>query len=355
MVTCGAGSDLRRTDVVVVGGGPAGLAAAIAIRLKGFEVTVVEAARPPIDKACGEGIPPAGVETLRQLGVHLPEQDAFRVRGIRFLDRGCAVEAPFQFGVGCAVRRTRLHEMLACRASELGVRLLWGTHLPDCSGLSARQWIVGADGNNSSVRHAAGLDAASSESTRFGFRRHYRISPWTDFVEVHWGSRCQLYVTPVSRDEVGVALLSRDSHLRLDTALREFPELERRLRGARPCSIERGAVTVSRKLRRVFHGRTVLVGDASGSVDAITGEGLSLSFHQAVALSEALVHGSLAYYEKEHARISRRPAFVAGMLLALDRSASLRRNVFRMMALDPQIFPKLLARCVARVEPAVQT
>ena len=205
------------------------------------------------------------------------------------------------------------------------------------------------------MRHAAGLDAASSESTRFGFRRHYRISPWTDFVEVHWGSRCQLYVTPVSRDEVGVALLSRDSHLRLDTALREFPELERRLRGARPCSIERGAVTVSRKLRRVFHGRTVLVGDASGSVDAITGEGLSLSFHQAVALSEALVHGSLAYYEKEHARISRRPAFVAGMLLALDRSASLRRNVFRMMALDPQIFPKLLARCVARVEPAVQT
>ncbi len=355
MVTYGADSDFRRTDVVVVGGGPAGLASAIAIRLKGFEVTVVDGALPPIDKACGEGIPPAGVETLRQLGVRLPGHDAFPMRGIRFLDRGTSVEAAFQSGPGCALRRTRLHEILADRASELGVRLLWGRHLTDSSVLSSCRWIVGADGNNSGVRHAAGLDAASSESFRFGFRRHYRISPWTDFVEVHWGTRCQLYVTPVSRDEVGVALLSRDSHLRMGTALREFPELERRLQGCRPCSVERGAVTVSRKLRRVFHGRTVLVGDASGSVDAITGEGLSLSFHQAVALSDALADGSLASYGKEHARLSRRPAIVAGMLLALDRSASLRRNVFRMMALDSQIFPKLLARCVAPVEPAIQT
>jgi flavin-dependent dehydrogenase len=355
MVTGGADSDLRRADVVVVGGGPAGLASAIAIRLKGFEVTVLDPACPPIDKACGEGIPPAGVEALRQLGVRLAGHDAFALRGIRFLDRGCAVEAPFQHGAGRALRRTRLHEILAGRAAELGVRLLWGTHLLDRLRLASRQWIVGADGSHSRVRHAAGLDAARSESIRFGFRRHYRISPWTDFVEVYWGTRCQLYVTPVSRDEVGVALLCRDSHLRLDSALREFPDLERRLQGGRPCSAERGAVTVSRKLRRVFLGRTVLVGDASGSVDAITGEGLSLAFHQAVALSEALADGSLAQYGKEHARLSRRPAFVAGMLLALDRSAVLRRNIFRMMALDPQIFPKLLARCVAPVEPAIQT
>ena len=99
----------------------------------------------------------------------------------------------------------------------------------------------------------------------------------------------------------------------------------------------------------------MLVGDASGSVDAITGEGLSLSFHQAAALAEALVQGDLASYGKEHARLSRRPAFVAGMLLTLDRSVSLRRNAFRMMALDPQIFPKLLARCVAPVGPAILT
>jgi flavin-dependent dehydrogenase len=146
----------------------------------------------------------------------------------------------------------------------------------------------------------------------------------------------------VSEHEVGIALLSRDSHLRLDTAIREFPELQRRLQGASTSSVERGAVTISRRLRRVFRGRTVLVGDASGSVDAITGEGLSLSFHQAVALSEALCQGGLASYQAEHSRLARRPAFVAAMLLSLDRFPRLRRGVLRMLALEPPVFAKLL-------------
>lgn len=333
-----------QTDVLVIGGGPAGLAAAIAARLKGFEVTVADAARPPIDKACGEGVLPAGVEVLRRLGVRLSDDDALPFRGIRFLDAGASVEARFRCGPGLALRRTRLHEILASRASDLGVRLLWGTPGSDASQLPSYRWIVGADGQNSSVRHAAGLDAASRESSRFGFRRHYRVSPWTDFVEVHWGSRCQVYVTPVSQDEIGIALLSRDSHLRLDDALREFPELQRRLRGAEATSAERGAVTVSRRLRRVYRGHTVLVGDASGSVDAITGEGLSLSFHQAVALSEALGSGELASYQAEHSRLARRPAFVASLLLSLDRFPWLRRSVLKMLALEPPIFAKLLTR-----------
>ena len=329
------------TDALVIGGGPAGLCAAIAIRLKGFDVTLAEAARPPIDKACGEGIPPAGVEVLRRLGLRLAGE-AFPLRGIRFLDNGASVEASFPSGPGLALRRTRLHHLLVHRAEELGVRLFWGTPVSDGSDLPECRWLIGADGQNSSVRHAAGLDAAKAESFRFGFRQHYRIAPWTDFVEVHWGARCQVYVTPVSDDEVGIALLCRDSHLRLDTALNEFPELQRRLQGAPPSSAERGAVTVSRRLRRVFRDRTVLVGDASGSVDAITGEGLSLSFHQAVALSEALRQGRLASYQAEHARLARRPAFVAATLLSLDRFPAVRRTIFKTLALDPPIFAKLL-------------
>src|SRR6267378_2491580 len=46
----------RDTEILVIGGGPAGLAAAIAARKKGFEVTVADGAKPPIDKACGEGL-----------------------------------------------------------------------------------------------------------------------------------------------------------------------------------------------------------------------------------------------------------------------------------------------------------
>src|SRR5215468_2113131 len=188
---------MLRTDILIIGGGPAGLAAAIAARLKGFDVTVADASRPPIDKACGEGIMPAGVEALRSLGIEFSGDDALPFRGIRFLDGNASVEATFRVGLGWALRRTRLHEILASRASDLGVLLRWDTRIGDTSQLPSYRWLVGADGQNSCVRHAASLDAASCGSCRFGFRQHYRISPWTDFVEVHWGTQCQVYVTPV--------------------------------------------------------------------------------------------------------------------------------------------------------------
>ena len=331
------------TDVLVIGGGPAGLAAAIAARLKGFEVTLADAAHPPIDKACGEGILPVGVEVLRRLGVALSTEDAFPIRGIRFCSDGTCVEAKFQSGFGMAIRRTRLHGILAERAGALGVRLAWGTRITDSSSLPSCRWIVGADGQNSRVRSAAGLDAPGHTSRRFGFRQHYRVAPWTDFVEVHWGKRCQIYVTPVSPDAIGIALLSRDSSLRLSIALQEFPELQTRLAGAETSSTERGGVTITQRLRRVVRGNTILIGDASGSLDAITGEGLSLAFHQALVLAQALRAGNSATYEKEHCRIFQRPMLAATALLALDRFPSLRRGTVGFLSLTPNIFSKLLA------------
>jgi flavin-dependent dehydrogenase len=335
-------TDMRAADVFVVGGGPAGLTAAIAARLKGLDVTVVEAARRPVDRACGEGILPEGVEVLRQLGISLSTVEAFPFRGIRFLQGRTSVEASFPFGCGLALRRTMLHEILASRAAELGVRLSWGVRLADLSELPPCRWTVGADGQNSRVRRDSGLDAGSRASCRFGFRRHYAIAPWSDFVEVHWGSRCQIYVTPVSPSEIGIALLSRDSHLRLDAALREFPELQQRLKGVAASSSERGAVTASRRLRSVFRGSTVLIGDASGSVDAITGQGLSLSFHQAIAMAEALCSGDLTSYQAEHSRLARRPILAANILLSLDRFPLLRRSIISALAYHPPAFAQLL-------------
>ena len=131
----------------------------------------------------------------------------------------------------------------------------------------------------------------------------------------------------------------------------EFPDIQRRLQGAEVSSAERGAMTVSRRLRRLFRGHTVLIGDASGSVDAITGEGLSLSFHQAIALSEALSGGDLRPYQAEHRRLARRPALMARMLLALDRFPPLRRSVLRMLAFDPPIFAKLLMSLTSQPVP----
>ena len=351
----------KRTDVFVVGGGPAGLAAAIAARLKGFDVVVADAARPPIDKSCGEGLMPDSFSALRRLGVRLDGQPCFPFRGIRFHGASVSVAATFPGERGVGIRRTHLHAALIDRARELGVTMLWGTRVNSLSsdavlldgGAVKCGWMIGADGQNSRVRLWAELDAARHESERYGFRRHYRVAPWTDYMEIHWGSGCQMYVTPVSAQEICAAVISRDSHLRFDHALPWFPELHRRLRAAPPSTFERGSVTASRRLRKVFSGRVVLIGDASGSVDAITGEGLSLSFHQALAAVDALVSEDLAAYQTEHRRLARRPAFMAGLMLLLDRFPWLLAPALRAMAFEPAIFAKLLAVHAGETSPAL--
>ena len=344
----------------MVGGGPAGLAAAIAARLNGFEVAVADGGRPPIDKACGEGLMPDSFGALRRLGVQFDHEQSFAFRGIRFLGAGVSVAASFPMGSGIGMRRPELHQALINRATELGVRLLWGTRVvglsPDGVSLDDRsvtcRWVIGADGQSSRVRRWAGLDGAHRESFRFGFRRHYRVSPWSDYMEIYWGASSQMYVTPVNRSEVCIALITSDAHMRLDQALPLFPDLAKRLAGAEASTTERGAVTASRSLRRVFRDSTILIGDASGSVDAITGEGLSLSFHQAVALADALSSGDLAAYQAEHRRLARRPIFMANLMLSLDRFPWLRRRVLHGLASDPEIFANMLAMHVGSISPA---
>jgi flavin-dependent dehydrogenase len=342
----------KNTDVFVVGGGPAGLAAAIATRLKGFDVVVADVRRPPIDKPCGEGLMPDSFAALRRLGVTLDDvEQSFPFRGIRFHGSGVSVAAVFPEGPAVGIRRTRLHEILIQRAQEAGVSMLWGTRVKGVQGETVlldgaavrSRWVIGADGQNSRVRRWADLDAARHDSARYGFRRHYRVAPWTDHMEIYWGCGCQMYVTPVSSQEVCVAVISRDSRLRFDNALPQFPELDSRLAQASAFTVEQGSVSASRRLRRVFRNQTILMGDASGSVDAIAGEGLSLSFHQALALADALVNEDLAAYQAEHRRLARRPAFMASLMLSLDRFPWLRPVVLRAMAFEPALFEKLLA------------
>ena len=335
-----------QADVLVVGGGPAGLAAAIALRTRGFSVTVADPGQPPIDKACGEGLLPGSLEALRRLGVLLPPEHTFPFRGIRFLYRGDSVDASFPNGTGVGIRRTHLHQALINRAEAVGVALRWGSMAKglsetgvvlDGAAIDCR-WVVGADGENSSVRQWAGLTHTRSQSVRYGFRRHYRIAPWSDCVEVYWGEQSQMYVTPIGHDEVGVALLSRDSHHRLDQALPRHPELAARLKHAPASTTERGAVSVTRRLAQVQLGRALLVGDASGSVDAITGEGLRLGFEQASALADALVNEDPGRYAAAHRRSARRPALMSALMLSLDHSAWLRRVVLTALSSEPHIF-----------------
>jgi len=339
------------TDVFVIGGGPAGLAVAIAARRRRFEVTVADRSAPPIDKACGEGIMPDGVAAARALGISLEAAGARPFGGIRFCEQDLAVEAPFPHGVGFGMRRTALHKLMVERAAEAGVRTMWGASVTGLerdgvwvAGEFVRaRWIVGADGGNSTVRHWAGLDACAHQSRRYGFRSHYRIAPWSDFMEIHWGEGCQIYVTPVSGAEICVVLISRDHRQRLDHVLPRFPELARRLAAASGRSSERGGVSASRRLRRVSRGNVALVGDASGSVDAITGEGLCLLFQQAVAIADSLEAGDLSHYQAAHRRLGRRPELMADLMLLLDRHGPLRSRVLHAFADRPRLLSRMLA------------
>jgi flavin-dependent dehydrogenase len=234
-----------------------------------------------------------------------------------------------------------LHQRMIEAAHEACVELLWGVRISP-EAVRAR-WIIGADGENSRVRRWAGLDASVRHVRRFGFRRHFAVAPWTDCVEVHWDDGCQLYITPVTSGEVGVVAISEDHHLRLDQVLRRFPRVAQRLRGKEATTVERGAVSSSRKLESVYRGRIALVGDASGSVDAITGEGLGLAFRQATALAEALERGGLASYQAKHRRIARRPAFMEALMLTMAGHARFRHTAMRSMALHPGILSRMLA------------
>ncbi len=347
-------------EVLIVGAGPAGIATAIAASQKGLRATVVDARKPPIDKPCGEGLLPEGVSALQHLGIWLDSSVAFPIAGLRFSDEASSACGRITLGAAFGLRRSALHDLLVRRAAELGVTFRWGTRVTELNSSSARldgalfpfHWLVGADGQKSVIRKWSGLGPRRVRSARFGFRCHYAIAPWSDFVEVYWGERCQIYVTPTGPDEICLAVLTSDPQMRVERALKHFPVVARRLGDARRTTEETGCQTVLEYPRSVAHGNVALVGDAAFSVDGITGQGMSLAFQQAVRLGEALAAEDLAPYRVAHRRFMQGPARMAGLLLLLDRQAWLRRKALRMFAANPKLFARLISSHANCPKPA---
>jgi flavin-dependent dehydrogenase len=360
-------SSLR--DVIVIGAGPAGLAVAVAAAQRGLDVLVLEQRRLPVDKACGEGLLPAGVRALDALGVlPLLAADARSpLRAIRWTDGVATAEARLPAPGGLGVRRTALSEALLARARACGAEVREGAGVRAHrrgreaveveleQGTAAARLLVAADGLASAIRRREGLDGPENPKSRFGLRRHFARAPWTDAVEVHFGDGVEAYVTPAGPGRVGVAFLCEDAaRAPYPALLARFPALAAQLEGAALDSSPAGAGPLARQARARALDRLVLVGDAAGYVDAITGEGLSLAFASALALAEVLPAALAAGAAREafqawagaEARRFARYAAAARTVLGLARRPVARRAALAFFAGHPRLFASLVGAVV---------
>jgi 2-polyprenyl-6-methoxyphenol hydroxylase-like FAD-dependent oxidoreductase len=310
------------------------------------------------------------VRALERLGVRalLEPADCAPFVGVRYVQEdGTFAEARFAkaTGGGLGVRRLALAGALSRRAVEVGVALRDRAPVRRHQRLADRviveldderieaKLLVAADGMASPLRRAAGLARPARGPRRFGLRQHFRCAPWSPFVEVHFQRGLEAYVTPAGASRVGVAFLWEDgtqAEISFASLLNQFPRLLAQLAGAPADSEPRGAGPLARGVRARTADRLVLVGDAAGYVDAITGEGLSLAFHSAELLArvlpDALVRGgsraALAVYEREAARAFRRYALLTRGVLALSRRPWLRRRVVGLLGRAPRLFSATL-------------
>ncbi len=285
---------------------------------------------------------PSALAALHRLGVDPP---GVPLRGIRYLSPGHAAQACFPGAEGRGVRRTTLSAALLARAEQCGV-----THVRERvggigitadgtvrAGPRAARYLVAADGLHSPVRRELGLARVAGHRPRFGLRRHYRVAPWTDLVEVHWARDAEAYVTPVDRDLVGVAILCGPG-LPYDAWLGRFPALAERLAGAPAAGPVLGAGPLRQSAVRRVRGPVLLAGDAAGYVDALTGEGLAVGLAGAERLVECIARDQPGDYEREWRRVTRRPRLLTTSLLAATGRPALRNGLVPAAQRLPVVF-----------------
>lgn len=339
--------------LLIIGGGPVGLAAAILGRLSGHSVTLIERGRPPVDKPCGEGLMPSGVRRLSAMGVALDPEGLHPFMGVRYIDGERVAGARFTFGEGYGCRRTYLQAAMARRAAELGAILHFGQEVIavdanqgevyTADGQSFRaELVLAADGLRSPTRKLLELDGPPATRPRFGMRQHYTIKPWTDEVEVYWSDTAEAYVTPVGPNRVGVAFLWSGDGERFAGLLSRFPELQAKLGDAPIESQVRGTGPLQVRPKAVLKGKVALIGDAAGYYDAITGEGLTLGFAQVESVLKHFERRTIQDWPKSHKTLVFEPYLVIWLLLFIERYPALRRRVIVALSKDPELFEQFL-------------
>ncbi len=339
-------------DVTIVGAGPVGLATAIFARNAGLSVVVLDGGPADGDKACGEGLMPGTAPLLAELGIDPP---GHALEGVVYHQGSTRVEHSFPGLPGRGVRRTQLRDDLLQKAQEKDVQierakyvsLTQDEHTVTVTTDSAKEvtsrYVIGCDGLHSSVAADLGVvKKPSGRAKRYGLRQHFFTPPWSSHIEVFYSPEAEVYITPVSSDTVGVAVLGLKG-VNLEKAVAAIPELSKHLAGAKPASALRGAGPFPHRARTQRIGRVLLVGDSGGYVDAITGEGLRVGFAQAKAAIEALSKDAPGTYPLAWKRVTREFRILTKGLVALA-SSPLRGSIVPLAHAIPGLFGVIVNR-----------
>ena len=361
-------------EVIIVGAGPAGCAAALRLAQEGRRVLLVDRADFPREKVCGEGLMPHGLAALATLGIQVAGKSFC---GIRYVAGDRLAEGRFPSGrLGAGVRRYALDkQLLECCAErpEIEVRLGQAVrglrrHVDRVEVLFSDQVctaaaVVGADGLHSQVRRWVGLQRPSRGRLRYGLRRHYRLATATagDWVEVHLADGMELYLTPTGASEINLAVLLEKEGMKglkgrpeagFDAWVDRCPAMRERLAGAVPITPVRVTGPLRQHPSALVSDRVVLVGDAAGFVDAITGEGMSLGILGAIlaaeVLHDALERGrldasALSAYPRRFRRRKRDLVAITEIVLWGIRRRWLTHRVLDNLARNPDLFTQVLA------------
>jgi flavin-dependent dehydrogenase len=208
-----------------------------------------------------------------------------------------------------------------------------------CGGFRAR-YLAAADGLHSPIRTALGLALPANGPRRWGIRRHIQIAPWSDNVEVHWSRDAEAYVTPVTDDCVGIAILTSRRGC-FGQHLESFPALTDRVNGHAHGS-DLAAGPLRQKVRGRAAGRVLLVGDAAGYLDALTGEGLGIAFGSAGLLVGCIGADRPADYDRQWRRMSRRYRMLTAAALHASAHPAVRSRVVPAATRLPAVFTALV-------------
>jgi 2-polyprenyl-6-methoxyphenol hydroxylase-like FAD-dependent oxidoreductase len=364
-----------RFPVAIIGGGPAGLATALALAQAEVPVVVFEPQSSPADTVCGEGIMPAGVAALGALGIDV-EALGLPFRGVCYLDEqnrpAVGSFAPGRAGVG--IRRTLLIAALEEHLRQFPSARIVRTAVedlefgPDAVRVSTKETsrsidvscVVGCDGRRSATRAILDLDGAPPiAQRRWGARQHFRCRPWRSEVEVTWAEGVEAYVTPVASDCVGVAWLWDPERFRPQPAgarlaeglMTPFPRLAERIAGADSASVISSCGPMAVAASAAHADRALLLGDALGFFDGIAGEGLSVAIQGALQIGRQLPElwrrqtldaAALKPLGKQLVGGFQDSASRAKRALVLAAHPALRQRAIRLLARSPLTFSHVL-------------